>query len=44
MGNLEKHLRVGAQVDYVACVADCEKIMDKNRVNEEVALPARFAL
>jgi hypothetical protein len=42
--NLKEHLGVGAQVDYVARVADREQMMNRNRVNKEVALPARFAL
>ena len=44
MRNLKEHLGVGAQVDNVARVADREQMMNRNRVNKEVALPARFTL
>ena len=44
MRNLKEHLGVGAQVDYVARVADRKQIINRNCVNKEVALPARFAL
>jgi hypothetical protein len=42
--NLEEHLSVGAQVGYAARVADCEQVVNTNRVNKEVALPARSAV